>query len=307
MAQFLTILLDIILPIFIVMVIGYICQIKFNLHIQTLARLNIYFLVPGFIFVRLYEAEIQMNVLVQILSFILLHIVILYIVVKLFAKIFSLTGGKQAVFSNSVLFYNSGNYGVPVNDLVFKSDPFAASIQVIFLMFQNIFIYTYGIVSLQSVQSGKLRALLAYFKMPVIYALLLGLLLGAFNVPLPDFVLVPANYVANAMIGIALFMLGAQVANIKLTSGLKLVYVSLSLRLLISPLIALAMIYTIGLTGLVAQTILIATAMPTSVNSAVIAEEYENHPDVAAQIVLFSTLFSALTVTFFIYLAQVLF
>lgn len=307
MAQFFTILLDIILPVFIIMVIGYICQKKFNLHIQTLARLNIYFLVPGFIFVRLYEADIQMNIFLQILSFILIHIVILYVIVKLIAKLLSLTTGRGAVFSNSVLFYNSGNYGVPVNDLVFKSDPFAMSIQVVFLMFQNIFIYTYGIFSLQSVQSGKLRALLGYFKMPVIYALLLGLLLGAFNVPLPGFVLVPAHYVANAMIGLALFMLGAQVANIKLTSGLKLVYVSLSLRLLISPVLALGMIYTAGLTGLVAQTILIATAMPTSVNSAVIAEEYENHPDVAAQIVLFSTLFSAFTVTLFIYLAQVLF
>lgn len=213
------------------MFIGYISQKKFNLHIQTLARLNIYYLVPGFIFVRLYETDIQMGIFVQILSFILLHIFILYIVVKLVANLLKLTSGKEAVFSNSVLFYNSGNYGVPVNDLVFKSDPFAMSIQVIFLMFQNIFIYTYGIFSLQSVDQGKLRALLAYFKMPVIYALLLGLLLGAFNVPVPDFILVPAHYVADAMIGLALFTLGAQVANIKLTSGLQLVYVSLSLRL----------------------------------------------------------------------------
>lgn len=289
------------------MFIGYISQKKFNLHIQTLARLNIYYLVPGFIFVRLYETDIQMGIFVQILSFILLHIFILYIVVKLVANLLKLTSGKEAVFSNSVLFYNSGNYGVPVNDLVFKSDPFAMSIQVIFLMFQNIFIYTYGIFSLQSVDQGKLRALLAYFKMPVIYALLLGLLLGAFNVPVPDFILVPAHYVADAMIGLALFTLGAQVANIKLTSGLQLVYVSLSLRLLIGPLLALAMIYLFGLSGVVAQAILIATAMPTSVNSAVIAEEYENHPDLAAQIVLFSTLFSAFTVSFFIYLAQLLF
>ena len=289
------------------MAIGYICQRKFQLHIQTLARLNIYFLVPGFIFVRLYETSIQLNIFMKILSFILLYVFILYIVVKLIAKVLKLTHGTEAVFSNSVLFFNSGNYGVPVNDLVFRSDPFAASIQVIFLMFQNIFIFTYGIFSLQAVDSGKLQALLAYLRMPVIYALLLGLFLGAFNVSVPGFILVPANYIADAMIALALFTLGAQVANIKFTSGLGLVYASLFLRLIIGPFIALGMIYTIGLTGITAQAVLIASSMPTSVNSAVIAEEYGNHPDVAAQIVLFSTLFSSITVTFVIYLSKVLF
>src|SRR5699024_9755208 len=242
-----------------------------------------------------------------LLSFILLYVFILYIVVKLIAKVLKLTHGTEAVFSNSVSFFNTGNYGVPVNDIVFRSDPFAASIQVIFLMFQNIFIFTYGIFSLQAVDSGKLQALLAYLRMPVIYALLLGLFLGAFNVSVPGFILVPANYIADAMIALALFTLGAQVANIKFTSGLGLVYASLFLRLIIGPFIALGMIYTIGLTGITAQAVLIASSMPTSVNSAVIAEEYGNHPDVAAQIVLLSTLFSSITVTFVIYLSKVLF
>ncbi|MDY0394104.1 hypothetical protein RWE15_05945 [Virgibacillus halophilus] len=46
---------------------------------------------------------------------------------------------EKITFSNSVMFFNSGNYGVPVNDLVFKSDPVAMSVQVIMLTLQNIF------------------------------------------------------------------------------------------------------------------------------------------------------------------------
>ena len=53
--------------------------------------------------------------------------------------------------------------------------------------------------------------------------------------------------------------------------------------------------------GMTAQALLIASAMPTSVNSAVIAEEYKNYPDFAAQVVLFSTIISAFT-CFFRYL-----
>lgn len=295
------------MPIFVIMAAGYVCQIKFNLNVQTLARMNIYFFVPGFIFVRLYETTIDWSLFLKIISFILLYILILYIVATIVAKLMQLKRGEETIFSNSIMFFNSGNYGVPANDLVFKSDPFAASIQVIYLMFQNIFLFTYGIFSLQAAQTGKLKALLSYFKMPVMYALLLGIVLGAYDVPLPDFVWIPANYVADGLIAIALFTLGAQVANIKVVKSMNIVYVSLFLRLIIGPFIALGMIYVFGLSGITAQAILIASTMPTSVNSAVIAEEYRNHPDIAAQMVLFSTLFSSVTVTFFIYLARVLF
>ena len=62
-------------------------------------------------------------------------------------------------------------------------------------------------------------------------------------------------------------------------------------------MIALAIIFIFKVDGIVAQALLIGSAMPTSVNSAVIAQEYDNHPDLAAQIVLFSTLISAITVS----------
>lgn len=194
-----------------------------------------------------------------------------------------------------------------MNDLVFKSDPFAASIQVIVLMFQNIFIFSYGIISLQAMDSSKLKALLSYFKMPVTYALLAGIVLGTYEVPIPQFVWVPVNYIADAMIALALLTLGAQVARFKFKIRMGAVYLSVFLRLCIGPLIAFGMIIFRGLSGILAQALLIASAMPTSINSAVIAQEYKNHPEMAAQIVLFSTIVSAFTVTFIIYFARLVF
>ena len=301
------ILRDIILPIFVIMALGFVMQKKFDLNIQTLARLNIYFLVPGFIFVKLYSTNISFNLFGNILLFFILYVVILYVISHFIGNAIGLEKGEKTTFSNSTMFFNSGNYGVPVNDLVFKSDPLAMSIQVIMLTLQNIFLFSYGIFSLQSIKIGKLKAALGYFRMPVLYAMLSGVLLNVYNVPIPSFIWVPANYIADAMIAMALFTLGAQVAKIKFSTGLTTVYYSLALRLVIGPLIALAIIYIFKVDGIVAQALLIGSAMPTSVNSAVIAEEYNNHPDLAAQIVLFSTLFSAITVTLVIYLARFLF
>lgn len=307
MTELLMIIVDIILPICVLLVIGFVIQRKFSLDVQTLARLNIYFLVPGFIFVRLYETTFNFSIFFKIFGFFVLFVVLLFIVAHVIGSMLGLDQKRKTVFTNSVIFYNSGNYGVPVNDLVFKSDPFAMSVQVIILTLQNIFLFSYGIFSLRQADIGKVRALLGYFKMPVLYAMVAGILMNVFSVPVPEFIWVPANYIADAMVAIALLTLGAQVAQLKVVRRLYTVYVSMAMRLILAPMIALGIIYAFGLTGMVAQALFISSAMPTSVNSAVIAQEYNNHPQLAAQIVLFSTLMSTMTVTVVIYLSRVIF
>lgn len=307
MTELLMIIVDIILPICVLLVIGFVIQRKFSLDVQTLARLNIYFLVPGFIFVRLYETTFNFSIFFKIFGFFVLFVVLLFIVAHVIGSMLGLDQKRKTVFTNSVIFYNSGNYGVPVNDLVFKSDPFAMSVQVIILTLQNIFLFSYGIFSLRQADIGKVRALLGYFKMPVLYAMVAGILMNVFSVPVPEFIWVPANYIADAMVAIALLTLGAQVAQLKVVRRLYTVYVSMAMRLILAPMIALGIIYAFGLTGIVAQALFISSAMPTSVNSAVIAQEYNNHPQLAAQIVLFSTLMSTMTVTVVIYLSRVIF
>lgn len=289
------------------MIIGYIVQKKYSLDLTTLARINIYYVVPAFIFVRLYTTEIAFHLFMQIVIFFGIFILLFYFISELVGKLMRYDKSKRVTFTNSVMFFNAGNYGIPVNDLVFRGDPFAMSIQVISLLMQNVLLYSYGVFSLQSAKIGKLRAILAYFRMPVFYALVAGLLLGAYEVPIPQFIWVPANYIADSMIALALFTLGAQVAQLKLTKGLGTVYLSMGLRLVAGPIVALAMILISGLEGVMAQALLIASAMPTAVNSAVIAEEYKAHPEMAAQIVMFSTLFSAITVSAVIYVARLMF
>jgi len=307
MTELLFIVKDIILPIFMLLMIGFIIQRRLSLDVQTLARLNIYFLVPGFIFVRLYETTFDIAIFFKIFGFFVMFVIVLFIVAFVVGRMLELDKKRKTVFTNSIVFYNSGNFGVPVNDLVFKSDPFAMSVQVIVLTMQNIFLFSYGIFSLRQADIGKIRALLGYFKMPVLYAMLAGILLNVFAVPIPGFIWIPANYIANAMVAIALLTLGAQVAELKIAKQLTSVYVSATIRLIISPFVALGIIYTFGLSGVLAQALFISSAMPTSVNSAVIAQEYNNHPQLAAQMVLFSTLVSTFTVTIIIYLSRILF
>ncbi|MCA0989743.1 AEC family transporter [Pseudalkalibacillus hwajinpoensis] len=299
--------IEIIVPVFILIGIGVMLHRIFQFDLYTLAKVNIYFIVPGFIFLKLYETAFSLSLFLSVLTFFSILIVVLYVVSNVISRLFGYSRSVRASFTNSILFYNSGNYGVPVNDLVFKQDPFAMSIQVIILTFQNILTFSWGIFALKTVEGSKVSALLGYFKMPVLYAMLLGIGFNLLDVTVPEFVLIPADYIADSMIAIALLTLGAQVAQLRLAKNLSVVYVSLIIRLLLGPLIALGIIFVLGIEGVTAQALFISSAMPTAVNSAIIAQEYENEPELSAQIVLASTVFSMITVTAVISIGRLLF
>ena len=62
-----------------------------------------------------------------------------------------------------------------------------------------------------------------------------------------------------------------------------------------------------GLDGVIAQSLFIASSFPVSRNSATLALENDVYPNLAAQTVLVTTILSSLTVTVVVYLASVLF
>ncbi|SDJ77746.1 AEC family transporter [Sediminibacillus albus] len=305
--ELLFIFLNIIVPVFILIGIGAWLHKLFVLDLYTLAKLNIYFLSPGFVLINLYESDFSLYMLWSVFGFFSLFIVCLYILVKLIAKIGKYSKSVEGVFINSVILYNSGNYGIPVNDLVFKQDSLAATIQVIVMTFQNVLSYSFGIFSLKAVGEGKLRAFIGLLRMPAIYAMSIGILLNMLNIQLPIFLLKPGEYIGNAMIGIALLTLGAQVAQLSFNPRLLTVYVSLLVRLALGPAIAGILLSSMGYQGLLAQALFISSAMPSSVNSAIIAQEYRNEPELAAQIVLASTVLSMLTVTVTIYFSYLMY
>lgn len=305
--EILSIFINILLPILIIIGMGAILHVKFSFDLNTLAKINIYYLVPGLIFTRLYEADLAWALFLKVLIFFIVLSISLYFVSIFITKILHLTKGQQLAFSHSSLFYNSGNYGISVNELVFKQDAVALAVQVLILTFQNFLVYSYGVITLQKLNKSKPNISIPYFKMPVLYAMVAGLALNAFNATLPQFLYISGSYIADALIGIALLTLGAQVVQLNFSKNMATVYMSVGVRLLASPLLAFIIIQFLDVDLITAQAMFIASAVPSSVNSAILAQEYDNEPEFAAQAVLISTILSAATVTVVIYLSKVIF
>ena len=120
---FLFILTNNIIPIFILISLGYLLNRKFNLDIFTLSKLNFYVLVPAFIFSNLYTTNIPIQ-MVKVFLFGIFIIVCNLFVSSLISRIKGYDTTMKSAFSNSIMFYNSGNVGLPLVTLVFSSYPY---------------------------------------------------------------------------------------------------------------------------------------------------------------------------------------
>lgn len=305
--MFIFIILDVILPILILMLIGAILQRKFQFDLKQLSTLITYCLMPAAVFVNIYDIRIEIDLLLQIIYYLMLYSLSLIIVSHLISKILKLEKGESAALKNSISLMNSGNYGLPVSQLIFSHNPVGVSIQIFIVIFQNLLTYSYGIYNLLSATKTIGGIIQSFIRLPVFHALVLGILFQSFTIQIPNSIFLPLNQLANSFVAIALILLGAQLANIKLNFFHRVITWSLIGRLLMGPLLALSMIYLLNIDGIVAQSLFIASSFPTSRNTSTIAMEYQIEPELHAQIVLFSTLFSIITVTVVIYLSYILF
>lgn len=303
----LPILLNIIFPVFALILAGVFFHRLFHFDLNTLSKITMFYLLPVVVFVNIYESNIDKKVFLEVIGFQLLLSLSLMAISAGFAKLLKLDRGMTANFKNSIVLFNSGNFGIPVSQLVFQANPLGMSIQIIVLTIQNFLTYTYGLLNSVSVKNRGSQAIVEFLKMPMLYALMLGILLQAFQIKIPLFLWQPIENVANAFLAIALLALGAQVAYIKLRTFNLALLLSILGRLVCSPLIALGLIFILGLEGTTAKALFIASSFPSSRNSAQLALEYNNYPEFAGQTVIITTLLSSITVTFVIYIAGILF
>lgn len=305
--MFIFIILEVILPILLLIVIGAFLQRKFDFKLQNFSTLITYCLMPAAVFINIYHIKIEFQVFSQIIYYVVIYSISLICISHIIAKLLKLEDGEGAALKNSISLMNSGNYGLPVSQFIFSQNPLGVSVQILILVLQNLLTYSYGMYNLLSATSSIKDIVTFFLKLPVFHALLLGVFFQVFEIKLPQFALIPIEQLSDGFGPIALLLLGAQLSKIKFKFFHRVITISLIGRLLVGPMVSLAVIYILNIDGIIAQSLLIASSFPTSRNASTIAMEYQVEPELHAQIVLFSTLFSMLTVTGVIYLSYVLF
>ena len=122
----------------------------------------------------------------------------------------------------------------------------------------------------------------------------------------------PLNIFASAFVGMAMITLGVQMSRTPYNFLKKDVIVTTSLRLIGGPILAafVMLLYIVlyePVNPISAQAVIIAYSVPSAVNTALIAFEMKNNPELATQIVMSTTLLSAVTMPLAILFAYYMF
>ena len=297
---------DVIAPIFALVGLGYVVQKRIGLDLKTLTRLNFWMFVPAFLWVHIFESKLDWTQLRAIL----LHFAVFFPLLGVLAWLASLlvkpSDRLRRALTASVLFYNSGNYGIPVAQLAFPGQVLPLQIQAAIVMLQNISNFSLGLLLIAGGRGGKRSdTLKAMFKLPMIYVLVVAQTMRYFHLAPPAPLSTAAHWLSDALVPVAVTTLGAQMAGLNVPRFNGALALSLGLRLLVAPVLGFAVVRVLGLHGTLAQALTLSTAFPTAVNSALLALEFDNEPEFAAAAVFYSTLFSVVSVSFVIWATRV--
>jgi len=305
--MFFYILLNNIAPVFALVVTGYYIGRKFNLDIFTLSKINFYVFIPSLIFVKIYEANLNMGFL-RTVVFTLLFVLGQYAVATVVARLLRYEQSRGNAFKNAVTFYNTGNIGLPLITLIFAGTEhaeFAVTAQVMILVTQNLCTFTLGFFGAAKVKMGITDAVKTVLKVPVVYTIALAFVFRLIPYNLQEMFLWPAIlYARQGMIPVALLSLGIQLSLIKVQFKAIDVYIASFMRLCLGPFLAYTLVLLMNIDGILAQVLLISSAVPTAINTALIAVEVNNQAEFATQAVVTSTILSSITLPVVIYLAQ---
>jgi predicted permease len=308
----------VVLPMLLLAGIGFAVQRFLGLDMPTLTRLNFYFVTPGMVYFSVVSSQVTAGAVGLVVAFALVTMVLVAAATLLAAWLQKVPRDQHNAMLMTTVLNNSGNFGLPLQDLAFRGMGLGAaamSYQVFVMLVQNVSHFTLGV--LLAAGKGKRpwkENLLYVAKFPPLYALAAALITVYVRGQLGD----RAPQAAKAMepfwevarqlrlayVPVALAALGAQLALIPRQADHYPIPTSLVLRLLAAPLLGLIVIYALGIHGFLAQVLLIGSGVPSSVNSALLCLQFNNHPNYVAKVVFYSTLLSAVTVTVVIFLAQ---
>ncbi len=296
---------EVLLPIFVIAGVGYALQAAMPLDMRSLNRVGLYVLSPALLFVTMLRAEIPGGEAVRLAALMALVVVTMSGLAYIIARLMGLSRSQRSGFMLATTFMNSGNYGLPATRFAFGDIGFQYA--VVGYMTQAFLSQTYAVYVASAGGSSRRAALLQVSRMPMIYAALAAVGLRLLGLQLDEtngFVALGLyrglRLLADATLPFLLLILGAQLRRRQQIRGQRTVGTAVLLRLVVSIPIAAGIALLLGLDDLPLRVGIVQAAMPTAVNTTILALEFDSWPDFVSNVVVATTLGSLLTLTLLI-------
>jgi predicted permease len=202
----------------------------------------------------------------------------------------------------AAMFANTGNYGLPLVSLAFGADALARS--SVYFVTSLLLLNTVGVLIASLGQFNLRQAGLGLLRVPAIYALVAAFVVLEFKVALPLPLDRTVSLVADATIPLMLVLLGLELHRASWTKNLPALSLASASRMLIGPLIALAVMMLAGRAPASDPGVMVESAMPSAVSNTVLASEYNLDASIITATIFVTTLVSPILLTALIVLLK---
>ena len=296
MSELLSVFINVILPVFGIVVLGYLLGGRLELQARTLTRVAYYVFVPAFIFKAISTANVPLADTLKMISYIVVAHLLGVVVAGGIGRALGRSREMIAAFIMIASFGNVGNYGLAV--IRFHLGESAIVPSTIYFVAITVAAFVICVGAAGWAHGGSRGAVWGVLKTPALWAVIPALAVsqGGFHVPL--MLVRMLGLLADAMIPVMLFALGLQLLEQKRVTLSTDVFLASSIRLLLVPCITWLVVGFFGLGRIESVSGVLQAGMPTAVLVAIIAKENNIVPGFVTSVVLVSTLASLLTLTF---------
>ncbi len=311
-----SLLLNILAPILLMVGLGALVRRKFKIHVDTLSKVNIYLFTPAFIFDRVSRSELRSSDMAGIASVTTITVISLGLLVWGIGRVRHLARRRLAALAMAAMFYNSGNFGLPLAELAYPHIENGgmrdgAAVQTFVVLTQNVLTFTLGLTIAAGAHAhSPFHIAKKMLSLPVLYTLTAALVGRHFFGPesgrhMPQLISSVSKYLGDGLVPIALITLGAQLASSARWPHWKDVSFAIFMRLLMGPVVMAALLFFFHstLTGTwldlwpwPAESLILTAGVPSAINTLLLVLELDGDAELTADCVFWTTIASSGTV-----------
>jgi predicted permease len=302
MTQLLGIFLNVLVPVFALVLLGYSAGPRLGLDNRTLSRLAYFILTPAFVFTILGQTRIEAALAGRMIAFISAAYLGTILIAFVAARLLRRSREMTAAYVMIAAFGNVGNFGLPI--VQFAEGQEVLGIATVYFLANLVLAFVVCVTAANFSRGFSLAMAGQVFSTPALIALVPALLVNWSGVSLPPMLTRPLDLLAGAMIPTMLIVLGAQLAAAGLPKLSGDLLISTAIRLIAGPAIAFAIVGWFALPEVERNIGIIQASMPTAVLVSIIAMENKLLPQFVTMAVLFSNLASIVTLALVLYLLR---
>jgi predicted permease len=282
-------------PVFLIIGLVLLLNRRFSLDVRTVSRIVLYLFSPCLMFNTIAKTELRIEELGLIVAMAVGSSLIMTLIGWGLARLFRFGHTLESSFLLSIAIANAGNYGMPVNEFAFG--PPGLERAVLFNVAMNVVASTLGIYLASRGSASVRRSLANILMLPMIYAIVLGLLFNVQQWALPLPLQRVVDLLSQATVPCMLLVLGLQLSRASLKGKGGPLVLAIFARLAIAPVVAFALSGWLGLTGTTRLVAIVETSMPAAVVSTLLAQEFGSDAEFVSSVTLGSTLASLVSLS----------